>query len=110
MKEMKLFEKYPVQAWMLYHVYLDLKLVKNWDNAEPFENTELRMCFLRGQHVKGATIETVVPVDSNNSVTGHQLEDMTKNETSSNVVLGCLAGDSTLTYYRLSQGLIIPKE
>src|SRR5688500_13484407 len=45
----KAFSRFPVAARLLYQVYLDLKLVKNWEELQWRERKELELYYLVGR-------------------------------------------------------------
>lgn len=114
---------------ILYQLYLDLKVVKNWKEFKIKEAPSESLCYLIGKKDPKSKEEIIIPVNVNapfkvskydsfenfklitfrlhqlfqelSALEGREVE---------NFVMGIMSSDSSLTYYKIHSSLVPPKE
>jgi len=104
---------------LLYQLYLDLKLVKNWKVIEVRDNKEEDICYLIGKQFEDEkNFQIIVPMDVNTPTSISRIYEMFLNtkdcleneQNPRSLVVGIIAPDSSISYYKLHSGLVPPHD
>ncbi|XP_005290778.2 tRNA-splicing endonuclease subunit Sen15 [Trachemys scripta elegans] len=104
------------QVYAAFLVYLDLLEGKNWHDVTCIGLAELQLVCLRGREREAENLQVVVPTPVHMSFTHQRLREIMKkacipqDETDSplSVILAIVESDSTVVYYKLTDGFIMP--
>ncbi|KAM7162252.1 tRNA-splicing endonuclease subunit Sen15 isoform 1-T1 [Macrochelys suwanniensis] len=104
------------QVYAAFLVYLDLLEGRNWHEVICVGLAELQLICLRGREREAENLQVVVPTPVHVSFTHQRLKEIMKTacipqaETDSplSVILAIVESDSTVVYYKLTDGFIMP--
>ncbi|KAM9129426.1 tRNA-splicing endonuclease subunit Sen15 isoform 2-T2 [Pangshura tecta] len=104
------------QVYAAFLVYLDLLEGKNWHDVTCVGLAELQLVCLRGREREAENLQVVVPTPVHMSFTHQRLREIMQkacipqDETDSplSVILAIVESDSTVVYYKLTDGFIMP--
>ncbi|XP_039340587.1 tRNA-splicing endonuclease subunit Sen15 isoform X1 [Mauremys reevesii] len=104
------------QVYAAFLVYLDLLEAKNWHDVTCVGLAELQLVCLRGREREAENLQVVVPTPVHMSFTHQRLREIMQkacipqDETDSplSVILAIVESDSTVVYYKLTDGFIMP--
>ncbi|KAM8930717.1 tRNA-splicing endonuclease subunit Sen15 [Pelodytes ibericus] len=114
-----------VQVYAAFLVYMDLLEVRNWHDVQIFGSTELHLVYLWGQEKVDHTPQVIIPTPVSISHSHEKIqkfiklgEKMTKAASSeedeatplnTSIILAVVESDSTVVYYSLTDGFVIPE-
>ncbi|XP_068096237.1 tRNA-splicing endonuclease subunit Sen15 isoform X2 [Hyperolius riggenbachi] len=113
-KEMKSLDVAdPSQVYSAFLVYMDLVEVRNWHDVLIFGSSELQLVYLLGQEKADLTPEVIIPTPVTRSCSHGRIQQYMKlhqtGETvSSSCLLAIVESDSTIVYYKLTDGFVVP--
>ncbi|XP_040215732.1 tRNA-splicing endonuclease subunit Sen15 [Rana temporaria] len=103
------------QVYSAFLVYIDLIEVRNWHDVQILGSSELHLVYLLGQEKADHKPQVIIPTPVTMSCSheriqqylklGHTAED---ENVSYSTLLGIVESDSTIVYYKLTDGFVIP--
>ncbi|XP_043941236.1 tRNA-splicing endonuclease subunit Sen15 isoform X2 [Protopterus annectens] len=105
------------QVYAAFLVYLDLLEARNWQYVEYVGSPELQIIYLQGCEKEGESFQVICPAPVPMSLSHERIkkimnytcydEDSEENAVMS-FILAVVESDSTIVYYRLTDGLVVP--
>ncbi|XP_069497172.1 tRNA-splicing endonuclease subunit Sen15 [Ambystoma mexicanum] len=104
-------------VYTTFLVYLDLLEARNWHEVRYKVLRDLQQICLYAREKEGQSCQVVVPTSVNNSYSHERIsrimmrtrEVEDDEDTPSSVVLAVVASDSTVVYYKLTEGFVVPE-
>ncbi|KAG8436530.1 hypothetical protein GDO86_007584 [Hymenochirus boettgeri] len=109
------------QVYAAFLVYMDLLEVRTWHEVQLHGSQELHLIYLRGLEKETHTPQVIVPTPVSISYSHERIQQMMKldcastdqssskeDQTNSCILLAILESDSTIVYYKLTNGFVIP--
>ncbi|KAM4023467.1 tRNA-splicing endonuclease subunit Sen15 isoform 1-T2 [Anomaloglossus baeobatrachus] len=104
------------QVYAAFLVYMDLLEVRNWNSVQILSSPELHLIYLCGKEKDADTPQVIVPTPVTMSFCHLRIQELLKlNDTSeeaqtseSSALLAIVETDSTIVYYKLTDGLVMP--
>lgn len=101
------------EAFTTLVVYLDLLEVRCWTEVNTAASRELGLLYVTGRPAAGKPLTVVLPVSSQASVSHCRIHEIMKHTCvgtePASVTLAIAESDSTVVYYRLTDGLVTPE-
>ncbi|XP_073498660.1 tRNA-splicing endonuclease subunit Sen15 isoform X2 [Phyllobates terribilis] len=116
-KEMKMMDVAEgTQVYAAFLVYMDLLEVRNWNDVQILSSPELHLLYLCGKEKDDSPPQVIVPTPVAMPCSPGRIQQLLKlNHTSEenpkpnySVLLAIVETDSTIVYYKLTDGLVIP--
>ncbi|XP_053325744.1 tRNA-splicing endonuclease subunit Sen15 [Spea bombifrons] len=108
-----------VQVYAAFLVYMDLLEARNWHDVQIFGSTELHLIYLRGQEKEDLTPQVIIPTPVSIPYSHERIQQFMKLDCTSaenqntssapNILLAIVESDSTVVYYKLTDGFVIPE-
>ncbi|KAG8556194.1 hypothetical protein GDO81_017959 [Engystomops pustulosus] len=113
---MKLDVADSTQVYAAFLVYMDLLEVRNWKEVQILSSSELHMIYLWGKEKDDDAPQILMPTPVSMSCSLKRIQQFQKlNQTSENgqnsacsILLAVVETDSTIVYYKLTDGFVIP--
>ncbi|KAM5147868.1 tRNA-splicing endonuclease subunit Sen15 isoform 2-T2 [Mantella aurantiaca] len=103
------------QVYSAFLVYLDLVEVRNWHNLQILSSPELHLIYMRGRETADHMPQVIIPTPVTMSCSPERIQQYLKlshtaedEMASHSALLGIVESDSTIVYYRLTDGFVIP--
>ncbi|XP_075688370.1 tRNA-splicing endonuclease subunit Sen15 isoform X2 [Rhinoderma darwinii] len=104
------------QVYAAFLVYMDLLEVRNWNDVQILSSSELHILYLCGKENDDITPQVIIPTPITMSCSHERIQQFLKlNHTSEedqnvtcSVLLAIVETDSTIVYYKLTDGFVIP--
>ncbi|XP_075792884.1 tRNA-splicing endonuclease subunit Sen15 [Pelodiscus sinensis] len=104
------------QVYAAFLVYLDLLEGRNWHEVTCVGLAEFQLICLHGREREAENLQFVVPTPVHMSFTHERLREIMKKacipqeetDSSLSVILAIVESDSTVVYYKLTDGFIMP--
>ncbi|XP_077134254.1 tRNA-splicing endonuclease subunit Sen15 isoform X1 [Ranitomeya variabilis] len=117
-KEMKMMDgAESTQVYTAFLVYMDLLEVRNWNDVQILSSPELHLIYLCGKEKDDDSApQVIIPTPVSTSCSHGRIQQLLKlNHTSeenpkadNSVLLAIVETDSTIVYYKLTDGLVTP--
>ncbi|KAM3914992.1 tRNA-splicing endonuclease subunit Sen15 [Leptodactylus fuscus] len=113
---MKLDVADSTQVYAAFLVYMDLLEVRNWTSVQILGSSELHVIYLCGKEKDDNMPQVIIPTPVTMSCSHERIQQFLKlNQTSEedqssacSVLLAIVETDSTIVYYKLTDGFVIP--
>lgn len=104
------------QVYIAFLVYLDLMESKSWHEVNCVGIPELQLICLLGTEIEGEGLQTVVPTPISASLSHNRIREILKAsrklqgdpELPMSFTLAIVESDSTIVYYKLTDGFMLP--
>ncbi|XP_075038768.1 tRNA-splicing endonuclease subunit Sen15 [Mixophyes fleayi] len=104
------------QVYAAFLVYMDLLEVRNWHEVQILGSSELHLVCLRGQEKDDNMPQVIVPTPVTMSCSHERIQQFLNlgptseadQRTSNYILLAIVESDSTIVYYKLTDGFVIP--
>uniref|UniRef100_A0A6I8RSE9 tRNA splicing endonuclease subunit 15 n=1 Tax=Xenopus tropicalis TaxID=8364 RepID=A0A6I8RSE9_XENTR len=103
------------QVYTAFLVYMDLLEVRNWHDVKIHGSSELHLIYLHGLEKEGCIPQLIIPTPVSMSYSHERIQqfmklDCTSDEAQSisSILLAIVESDSTVVYYKLTDGFVIP--
>ncbi|KAM6217289.1 tRNA-splicing endonuclease subunit Sen15 [Rhynchocyon petersi] len=106
------------QVYIAFLVYLDLMESKSWHEVNCVGLPELQLICLVGTEIEGEGLQTIVPIPISASLSHNRIREILKAsrklqgdpDLPMSFTLAIVESDSTIVYYRLTDGFILPDQ
>uniref|UniRef100_A0A8D0C0N9 tRNA splicing endonuclease subunit 15 n=1 Tax=Salvator merianae TaxID=96440 RepID=A0A8D0C0N9_SALMN len=103
-------------VYAAFLVYLDLLEVRNWHEVSYTGLVELQLVCLHGREREGEDLQVVVPTPVHESFSHERVRQIMKTvcamqekpDTPISIILAIVESDSTIVYYKLTDGFVMP--
>ncbi|XP_018408466.1 PREDICTED: tRNA-splicing endonuclease subunit Sen15 [Nanorana parkeri] len=103
------------QVYSAFLVYIDLLEVRNWHDLQILGSTELHLVYLRGQEKADLMPQVIIPTPVTMACSYERIQQYLKLSHTAedematySMLLGIVESDSTIVYYKLTDGFVIP--
>lgn len=104
------------QVYIAFLVYLDLMESKSWHEVNCVGLPDLQLICLLGTEIEGEGVQTVVPTPINASLSHNRIREILKAsrklqgdpDLPMSFTLAIVESDSTIVYYKLTDGFMLP--
>ncbi|XP_063282276.1 tRNA-splicing endonuclease subunit Sen15 [Pelobates fuscus] len=106
------------QVYAAFLVYMDLLEARNWYNVQISSSADLHLIYLHGQEKDDHKPQVIIPTPVSTSHSHERIQQFMKLGCTSeddqttrselNIVLAIVESDSTVVYYKLMDGFVIP--
>ncbi|XP_072276217.1 tRNA-splicing endonuclease subunit Sen15 [Pyxicephalus adspersus] len=102
------------QVYCAFLAYIDLLEVRNWHDVQILSSSELHLVYLRGREKIDHVPQIIIPTPVTMSCTHERIQQYLKlghtedEMISYSILLGIVESDSTIVYYKLTEGFVIP--
>ncbi|XP_073439009.1 tRNA-splicing endonuclease subunit Sen15 isoform X2 [Dendrobates tinctorius] len=116
-KEIKMMDgAESTQVYTAFLVYMDLLEVRNWNDVQILSAPELHLIYLCGKEKDDSAPQVIIPTPVSTSCSHGRIQQLLKLNPASeenpkadcSVLLAIVETDSTIVYYKLTDGLVIP--